>query len=340
MCLRCGGLWFEAGELARAIRSHDADAVSGSFVAESVGEVIGASRDVCPACKTTLAIHRLSQTNPALVEICQTCSGAWLPHGEIERAQAGHELRDARAAIDAERSWGVWFFQFLVGLPVEFNVQPRRVPAVTIALIAVNGILYNGLFLLFLFGPGALLQLVLYPSHLGQLQWFTSLLTSQFLHGGLIHLVGNMYFLWILGDNVEDVLGRGKFLVFYLAAGVAAGVVYTTLEWPSDSPTIGASGAISGVMGIYAILFRRSKLTFMLVFWQFKLAAPLYVGIWAMFNLGGWLVDAPGVAWEAHLGGLGFGLLTGLVAYPRLLRRRPLLRLLNRKVELGTASHS
>ncbi len=330
VCLRCGGLWFEAGELARAIRSHDADAVSGSFVAESVGEVVGESRDVCPACKTTLSIHRLSETNPALVEICKTCSGAWLPHGEIERAQAGHELGDARAAIDAERSWGHWLFQFLVGLPVEFNVQPRRVPAVTIALIAVNGILYNW----------PLPELVLYPSQLGQLQWFTSLLTSQFLHGGLIHLLGNMYFLWILGDNVEDVLGRGKFLVFYLAAGVAGGVVYSTLAWPSDLPAIGASGAVSGVMGAYAILFRRSKLTFMLVFWQFKLAAPLYVGIWAAFNLGGWLVDAPGVAWEAHLGGLGFGVLTGLVAYPRLLRRRPLLRLLNRKVELGSVSHS
>jgi membrane associated rhomboid family serine protease len=103
--------------------------------------------------------------------------------------------------------------------------------------------------------------------------------------------------------------------------------------YPLDRPAIGVSGAISGLLGFYAILFHRSKLTFMLVFWQFKLTAPIYVAIWACMNAAGLWFGVPGIAWEDHLGGLAFGLILGAASYRRLLRRRPLLRLLNGKVE-------
>ena len=92
---------------------------------------------------------------------------------------------------------------------------------------------------------------------------------------------------------------------------------------------VGASGSISGVLALYAVLFRRSKLTFMVFLWQFKLSAPSYVGIWLAINIGGWAFGAPGIAWEAHIGGFVFGVVIGLVAYRRLLSRRPLLRILN-----------
>lgn len=102
-----------------------------------------------------------------------------------------------------------------------------------------------------------------------------------------------MYFLWILGDNVEDVLGRRAFLAFYLLAGSAGGLLYSVVADPA-TPAIGASGAMTGVIALYAVLFRRSKLTFMLMFLQFKLAAPFYVGIWVLFNAVGWATGTAG----------------------------------------------
>lgn len=204
-------------------------------------------------------------------------------------------------------------------------VKERRRPVVTFTLIAVScAVLLAGVF-----DPAPFAQWALIPDHLGQPQWWLSLLTSQFIHLGWIHLLGNMYLLWILGDNVEDLLGPWKFLAFYLGAAVAGDIVYSLLSQHPELPTAGASGAISGVMAAYAVYFRRSKLTFMVFVFQFKLRAPAYFGVWAVFNLGGWLVGLPGVAWEAHAGGLAFGLLFGLGTCERLMRRRPLLRLLS-----------
>ena len=329
VCVRCGGVWFDAGGLARAIRSHAPEAAANAPIADQAGSPIGVSERQCPVCRVPLALHRLSDANPLVIEICPDCSGVWLVEGALAQAKARHELPGAREKIDADRTWGDCFFQFLAGLPVEFNIPPRRVPVVTYSLIAANGIVFQLMWLWPFLEVGPLLDLALYPSKLWQAAWYGTLISSQFLHSGSIHLLGNMYFLWILGDNVEDVLGRWAFLGFYLAAGAVGGLLFSLLNFQLDAPVVGASGAISGVLGAYAVLFRRSRLTFMLVFWQFKLSAPIYVLIWSAFNLGGWLLESPGVAWEAHLGGLAFGLAVGLVAYRPLMRTRPLLRLLN-----------
>ena len=328
LCLHCRGLWFEAGDLSAAIRAHDPGALPPQPLASSVGAKLGASEDRCPNCEDPLSVYTLSEANPLRVEICAVCSGAWLPHGNLDRALAGHQLPAAEQVIESERTWGNWFLQVLTGLPVEFNVAPRRKPVVTYGLILVTGLIHFALpYVEGLLGISRD-ALLLDPAQLGALSWFAGLVTSQFLHGSTIHLLGNMYFLWILGDNVEDVLGGARFLLFYLAAGVAAGLVYSFATDPAV-PMLGASGAVSGVMALYAVLFRRSKLTFMLVVWQFKLIAPLYVAVWLAFNAAGFVLDSPGVAWEAHLGGFAFGGAVGLAAHRRLLRRRPLLRLLN-----------
>lgn len=337
-CLRCGGLWFDAGELNKAIRSHNPEAVAAGLLADSVSESVGLSRLACPSCKLPLRQHHLSKKNPVIIEICRDCSGIWLPHGQIERAQAGHQLANAHATIDSDRSWSHWLFQFFLGLPVEFNIKPRKTPIVTYSLIALNVLIFAMTWFLLMyaveFDPqgstrSKIWNLALYPSRIGEFQWFGSLISSQFLHAGIVHLLGNMYFLWILGDNVEDLLGRAKFLVFYLAAGVVGGIVYSLLSLSSNAPVIGASGAVSGVLGTYVVFFRKSKLTFMLVFWQFKLAAPFYIGIWVLLNLVGWLLKSPGIAWAAHLGGFIFGLAIAIAGYQSWLCDRPLLRLLN-----------
>ena len=328
VCVRCGGLWFEAGDLSRAIRSHDPTAIPPEPLASSVGEKLTVSSDQCRTCEEQLGVYNLSTANALRIEVCQNCSGVWLPSGNLDRALAGHQLSHAQQAIDSDRTRAHWFLQFLTGLPTEFNITPRKTPVVTYGLILVNALIHFAAPFAYLLGTISAFFLALDPEEIGKLHWVASLFTSQFLHVTTIHLLGNMYFLWILGDNIEDVLGGAAYLTFYLAAGVAAGIFCSVTVDPAAS-LAGASGAISGLLALYAVLFRRSKLTFMLVFWQFKLAAPFYVGIWVAFNLAGWALEVPGIGWEAHIGGFAFGLIVGLAFHRRLLARRPLLRLLN-----------
>jgi membrane associated rhomboid family serine protease len=167
------------------------------------------------------------------------------------------------------------------------------------------------------------------PSDAEHVHWAMTLVTSLFLHADIVHLLGNMYFLWIVGDNVEDILGPARYLAAYLLVGIAAGVAMSVGSAAPEIPTIGASGAISGIAAIYAVLFRKSKLTFMFVAWQVKLETPLWMFVWVLFNLGGLAAGSEGVAWESHLGGFACGLVVGLLSYRPLLARSPLLRLLN-----------
>jgi membrane associated rhomboid family serine protease len=151
-----------------------------------------------------------------------------------------------------------------------------------------------------------------------------TLITSQFLHAGPVHLGGNMLFLWIFGNNVEDELGAFRFLVFYLVAGIGAGLVHFATAPASLIPTVGASGAISGVLGAYAVLFPKARIH-TLIFLLFYISvipipALLWVGIWfAIQILQGFATQGSGggVAWFAHVGGL----LTGVCLLP-LLRPR------------------
>ncbi|MBC7928639.1 MAG: rhomboid family intramembrane serine protease [Bryobacteraceae bacterium] len=148
------------------------------------------------------------------------------------------------------------------------------------------------------------------------------LVTSMFLHGGWMHLIGNMWFLWIYGDNVEDVVGHGRFLLFYLMCGVAAGLVHVLLNADSRVPTVGASGAIAGVMGAYMVKFPRSKvLTLIPIFIFFttvEIPAFFILLYWFVIQIFSGLgsvgvsnVSRGGVAWFAHIGGFVAGI--GLV---------------------------
>jgi hypothetical protein len=137
----------------------------------------------------------------------------------------------------------------------------------------------------------------------------------MFLHGGFLHLLGNMWFLYIFGDNVEDRLGPFRYLVFYLLCGLASGISHLVINWHSVIPTIGASGAIAGVMGAYFILYPRAKVLTLVpifIFFQFiELPAFLFLGIWFLFQFlsaAGASAQAGGIAWWAHIGGFVFGI--------------------------------
>lgn len=137
---------------------------------------------------------------------------------------------------------------------------------------------------------------------------FLTLFTSIFMHGSILHLLGNMLFLWIFGNNIEDYLGKLKFIIFYLIAGIGASLVHVLFNWNSITPVIGASGAISGVMGAYLILYPRAKvktLVFLFIFVTFiDLPAYVFLIVWFVFQFAG----AEGVAWLAHVGGFIVGI--------------------------------
>ena len=150
---------------------------------------------------------------------------------------------------------------------------------------------------------------------------FVSLFSSIFMHGGLIHLGGNMLFLWIFGDNIELKFGRAKFLAIYLGWGVVAGLAHMAIDPNSMIPAVGASGAISGVLGAYLAIFPRARiLTFMFIFFFFRMIhiqARWFLPFWLVFQnllpffIGGFGGSVGGVAYMAHIGGFAIGFATG-----------------------------
>ena len=156
------------------------------------------------------------------------------------------------------------------------------------------------------------------------ISWMT-LVTSMFLHGGLLHLAGNMLYLWIFGNNIEDHLGHVRFLLFYLLTGIIAAVTHTVIFSGSLVPMVGASGAISGVLGAYAITYPKARVVVMiwlLIIIKFvRIPAFIVLGLWFLFQINGgfgsFSGEDQGIAWFAHIGGFAAGI--GLVL---LLRRR------------------
>jgi membrane associated rhomboid family serine protease len=148
-----------------------------------------------------------------------------------------------------------------------------------------------------------------------------SLLTSIFLHGDIFHLLFNMLFLWIFGDNIEEAFGHGKFLVFYLVCGLGAALTHVVFHPEAVRPMVGASGAISGVLGAYILLYPRTRVTTVLpIFFLFQLIelpAFIFLGVWFLFQLFS-LGSPSGVAIMAHVGGFVIGLaLTRAFIRPR-----------------------
>ena len=150
---------------------------------------------------------------------------------------------------------------------------------------------------------------------------YFSLFSSMFMHGGLMHLGGNMLFLWIFGDNIELKFGKAKFLLIYLAWGVGAGLAHIVIDPTSSIPAVGASGAISGILGAYLAMFPRVRITTFLMlgfFWRMMhIQAKWFLPFWLVFQnllpffIGGFGVAGGGVAYMAHIGGFVIGFATG-----------------------------
>jgi membrane associated rhomboid family serine protease len=221
-------------------------------------------------------------------------------------------------------------------LPLRDNVPTRSFPIVTVGLILANAIVWfwelggtsvdvdvfrYAYYPCKLDGP-CLLQDIPPAVHAADLPWWESVFSSMFMHASWEHIIGNMLFLWIFGNNVEDALGRVRFLLWYLAAGLAATALQTfvTLSFGSATdasiPNIGASGAISGVLGAYLLLLPTAKVLTLVGWFPIELPALFFLGFWFLFQLwlGGYSILNPeaggGVAFFAHVGGFVFGVAT------------------------------
>lgn len=208
-------------------------------------------------------------------------------------------------------------------LPLRDFIPTRRFPVLTVSIIVVNIIAFGYELLA---DAGGTLDQTFYTmgvvpfevTHNFGPAVAISFLTSLFLHGGFMHIAGNMLYLWIFGNNVEDSMGRGRFLVFYLLTGVIASAAQVLASPSSPVPTIGASGAIAGVLGAYIVLFPNARVQTLIFLGYFArmahLPALLVLGFWFVLQLFNGLMafgvaQAGGVAWFAHVGGFVAGLL-------------------------------
>ncbi|MBA2361148.1 MAG: rhomboid family intramembrane serine protease [Actinobacteria bacterium] len=223
--------------------------------------------------------------------------------------------------------------------PIKDNAPTRHFPIVTVALIAINAavwILYQVPDL-----EGSVNQLAYHPCEIedscavvGE-DWPVTSVSSMFMHGDWLHIIGNMLFLWIFGNNVEDSLGKVRYLVFYLLGGFAATALQTFItlsqatQAESEIPNLGASGAVSAVLGAYLLILPRARVMtviFILIILIRELPAWIFLGIWFGLQLwqGGFSLVSPeeggGVAFFAHIGGFVFGMATVYL----FLKRRPL----------------
>ena len=212
--------------------------------------------------------------------------------------------------------------------PIRDHNPSGRTPYVTWGLMAVNIVVFLSYWPFISTDIDALYEFwakyAMVPGWVTEYGEYQSLFTSMFLHGGWMHLAGNMLFLWIFGDNLEDEMGHVPFLIFYLLGGLGAGMAHVLSAPASMVPTVGASGAIAAVMGGYLLLFPKAKVDILLiliiVFKIFPVPAWIMLGLWfalQLFNGVGANPATGGVAYWAHAGGFAIGLVLTLPVFFR-----------------------
>lgn len=212
-------------------------------------------------------------------------------------------------------------------IPIRDRNPSGTFPFVTVSIIALNIMVF--LFELsmgqgldsFLFQFGVVPIKVYYSTDIpgsNIINTYFPFLSFMFLHGGFVHLIGNMWYLWIFGDNVEDRLGRVKFIIFYLICGIGSAIVHVYFNSQSEVPCVGASGAIAGVLGAYMVTFPRARVLVLIplfIVWQtIELPAIIVLGFWFLiqFFSGTASISSThggGVAWWAHIGGFVLGVI-------------------------------
>ncbi|GAA3965087.1 rhomboid family intramembrane serine protease [Allohahella marinimesophila] len=324
ICRQCGGVWFEKADLDALVAAKCQRTDYGDYVAD-LGPSLDYSNRECPDCSHGMQIYHLLNDYHVDIDVCRACDGAWVARDTVSKVVKSAAIKHAIQDMNQSTSWKTWVFEALLRMPVEYNVKPRITPWVTIALVIINSLIFisygfdlhatNMIFENFALAPAVVQE--------GNGLW--SFITATFLHGSMLHLAGNMYFLWLTGDNLEDALGHGRFLAIYLVCGILAGTISVLANLGSPIPSVGASGAIAGLFGMYLLWFPKASMTFMFVVWQKKLAVMWYFGIWLGLNFFGMSMGQGGVDYWAHIGGFAVGLTIGAALRKWVWTRNPLL---------------
>lgn len=353
VCGACRGLWLEDGEFKR-VSGHDLPAFAGAASLE-LDEVTR----TCPRCGFGLSEQRMRDDAALKVDVCRRCQGLFLEHGELQRLKAlvaapRHVSPGDAAAFEAVRSMPgapapgtryksistasrrAWredgsllreldgnegWLALLFNLPVEEEGLPSSIPIGQVLLL--GGLIAVWIAQVAVVGLDRSIELYGFvPSEFFEGRRLSAIVTATLVHGSWPHVLGNLYFLFLFGDNVERRIGTAGYYALYLAGGLAASVL-TLAATPGDSiPHVGASGAIAAVMGAYLILFPSNRVLQPIFRWFFRvwaiaLPAWLYLLGWLALNAMGAWVGVPGTGWWAHIGGFVFGAAVALVLRAR-----------------------
>ena len=327
-CTGCFGTWFEENELPEFLEKLETGEFSSSSnqasPARPIHELQQRQSSFCPKCNQVISPFTVGSTDITILK-CSNCRGLWVEpwqigflHDWYQKAVFSEQL--LIRALPREPSSDVVsrapVLKAIFNL-IEDEVDRKNFPAITSFIILVNMLLFIWSY----FYPHKVWQFLNVPDTIWTfpLVYSYTLLSSMFLHAGFFHLVFNMYFLWIFGDNVEDRIGPAKFIVLYIACGIVAGLLHTFLTSHPQIPILGASGAVSGVMGGYLVLYPKAKLkiNMLVFFFPFTLRLPVwfYLGVWFFgFQIVYAFLDVPGIAWYAHIGGFiaGFASMFGM----------------------------
>jgi membrane associated rhomboid family serine protease len=326
----CHGTFFDAHAI---VPAWGKGADPRHWVEQRFAEWRGRTGLLCPHDGEAMDAYRLTwdESDPVELDVCPGCSGLWLDEGE------GALLKDvldehASERAEAERwEWKGYLFHVLLGiktfaLPMEVYHPTRRRPWLLYMLITsiVLAFLWSTWVVSSFGEAGTALvdQYKLVPARITEGEQVWGLVTRGWLHSGWAHLLGNMYFLFVFGDNIEDRAGRRGFALLYGVALLASAFAYWVVDMHSTTSVLGASGAVSGVTGAYFVLFPRVRLWVSLFIVRVKVPAAGFFLTWLALNVVGLASGAGGVAWESHLGGFATGVIVGALWRRRLVTRR------------------
>ncbi len=333
-CRQCSGLWFDNGEInsfqSRQVSNGNSTPTTPELESH-FGESLGDSERQCVSCDNTKLIkHHLLESYHVEIDYCHCCEGVWIDRDELQQVAHSVELQSALEEINKPVNWKTWIFQVLTQLPLEYNVKVKKTPWITYSLIALN------VFVFFICSITSnessawiLSNFATVPVDFFEGKNLWSLLTSMFMHSSIIHLLGNMYFLYIIGDNLEDVLGKKLYLLIYLFCGVCADLVHIGFYTNSTVSVVGASGAVFGLFAMYMLWFKHASLTFMVLVFQKKIPVMVFFIVWIAFNILGAMSELSSVAYTAHLGGFFSGLLIAYILKDQILQKNQLLGMLS-----------
>ena len=335
ICPACKGIWFDPGEIANFVRtlaeSKDIPPrIPQLFKSRTIkkADTLKEQGKSCPRCHQKLQIFNYACDSNVFLDRCTSCEGIWADGGEARKIAVylkvdprvmaiGKDLIHKDEVFEDLKELGnilkkevhpVMLFMPKIIIPLADDNPRQRVPVVTISIIALCTLIF-AIEMLFVSDPRAFfLRFGLVPIHFFSI----GLISSVFLHAGFLHFIGNMLFFWIFGDNVEDRFSRFGYLIFFLSCGLAAGILHCAMNANSAVPSIGASGAVSGIMGAYFIFYPRAKVKMLFIYKILNVPAYFYLGGWLLIQLAYAALGVPGIAWFAHIGGFLFG---GLVAY-------------------------